>query len=72
MYVSVQQLRLAILAIGALAALVLVLDLAQIDRSTPRSPATKAYTGIPRQTPGSTAHLRLAYRAQLAARNGSA
>jgi hypothetical protein len=65
MFVSTQQLRLALVAIGLFAALVLALDLARVAGSTHGSPAAPVVSSIPRNTPGSTAHLRVAYRESL-------
>jgi len=63
-FLTIPQTRLLLAAIGIVAALVLTLDLARIGNSQGSSkPAV--YVGIPRNTPGSTAHLRAAYRASL-------
>ncbi len=65
MFLTVTQTRLMLLAIGAVAALVLALDLARVANHSQTSPPTATYVGTPRNTPGSTAHFRVAYRATL-------
>jgi len=71
MYVSVQQMRVVLLAIGLIAALVLALDLARVATGKQSASTPNAYVGTARNTPGSTAHLRIAYRATLAARTAT-
>jgi hypothetical protein len=65
MFLTIQQTRLVLVAIGVVAALILALDLARVADHSQSSPRTATYVGTPRNTPGSTAHLRLAYRASL-------
>ena len=65
MFVTIQQTRLFLAAIGVVAALVLTLDLARVVDHSQSAPRTGSYVGIQRNTPGSTAHLRVAYRASL-------
>ena len=64
MFLTIQRTRLLLVAIGVIATLVLALDLARVvdhSRSTPKT----SHVGIARNTPGSTAHLRVAYRVSL-------
>ena len=65
MFVTVAQTRLFLAAIGLAAALVLVLDLARLADQPQSTPRSASYVGIPRNTPGSTAHLRVAYRSAI-------
>ena len=65
MFVTVAQTRLFLAAIGLAAAVVLVLDLARLADHSPSSPSTASYVGTPRNTPGSTAHFRVAYRSAI-------
>ena len=65
MFLTIPQTKLFLAAIGVVAALVLALDLARVADHSPSSPRTASYKGTPRNTPGSTAHLRVAYRASL-------
>jgi hypothetical protein len=65
MFVTIQQTRLFLAAIGVVAGLVLALDLARVADHPRTAPKTSTYVGIPRHTPGSTARFRVAYRATL-------
>ena len=66
MFLTIPQTRLLLVAIGLVAALVLALDLARIaGTSRTAVPRIAPYAGITRNTPGSTAHLRVAYRTSL-------
>ena len=65
MFVTITQTRLFLAAIGVAAALVLALDLARLSDHSQSTPSSASYSGIPRNTPGSTAHFRVAYRASL-------
>ena len=65
MFLTIQQTRLVLAAIGVVAALVLALDLARVADHSQTTPRTATYVGTPRNTPGSTAHVRLAYRVSL-------
>lgn len=65
MFLTIPQTRLALAAIGVVAALVLAFDLARVANHAQSTPRTTSYVGISRSTPGSTAHLRVAYRASL-------
>jgi hypothetical protein len=65
MFLTIQQTRLVLVTIGVVAALILTLDLARVADHSQSSPRTATYAGTPRSTPGSTAHLRVAYRASL-------
>ena len=65
MFLTVTQTRLVLVAIGVVAALVLALDLSRVADHSQSSPGTASYVGTTRNTPGSTAHLRAAYRASL-------
>ena len=65
MFLTIQQTRLMLVAIGVVSALILALDLARVADHSQSSPRTATYGGTVRNTPGSTAHLRVAYRASL-------
>ena len=65
MFLTISQTRLLLVAIGIVAALVLALDLAHMSGGSQTSQQPAPYAGIPRNTPGSTAHLRAAFRATL-------
>src|SRR5438105_1823812 len=65
MFITVQQTRLFLVTIGAVAALVLALDLARVADHPQGSPGTASYQGTPRNRPGTAAHLRVADRASL-------
>jgi hypothetical protein len=65
MFLTIQQTRLMLVAIGVVAALILALDLARVADHSQTAPRTGSYVGSQRNTPGSTAHLRAAYRASL-------
>lgn len=69
MFLTIPQVRLLLVAIGLVAALVLTLDLARVSGGSRTTLSTvSSYVGIARNTPGSTAHLRVAYRASLHSR----
>jgi hypothetical protein len=59
-FLTISQTRLLLAAIGIVATLVLAFDLAQMSGRSHSSKQPSAYVGIPRNTPGSTAHLRAA------------
>jgi len=65
MFLTIQQTRLALVAIGVVAALIVALDLARLADHSQSAPKSVSYVGTPRNTPGSTAHLRVAYRSSL-------
>jgi len=65
MFLTIQQTRLMLAAIGVVAALILALDLARVADHSQSSPRTATFVGTGRNMPGSTAHLRAAYRASL-------
>jgi len=64
-FLTISQTRLLLFAIGIVAALVLAFDLAHMSGRSQTSQQPAAYAGIPRNTPGSSAHLRAAFRASL-------
>jgi hypothetical protein len=68
MFLTIQQTRLALVAIGVVAALIVALDLARLADHARSTPKSVSYVGASRTTPGSTAHFRVAYRSSL---NGS-
>jgi hypothetical protein len=65
MFLSIQQTRLLLVAIGLVAALIVAFDLARVAGNSQSAPRTAVYVGTPHNTPGSTAHLRQAYRISL-------
>ena len=65
MFVTVAQTRVFLAAIGLAAALVLVLDLARLSDQPQSTPRSASYVGTARNTPGSTAHFRVAYRSAI-------
>jgi hypothetical protein len=64
-FLTISQTRLLLVAIGVVAALVLAFDLAHMSGRSQTSQQPATYTGIARNTPGSTAHLRAAFRTAL-------
>jgi hypothetical protein len=71
-FLTISQTRLLLAAIGIVAALVLALDLTRMSRGSHTGNQPSVYVGIPRNTPGSTAHLRAAFRASLLRRAADA